>query len=203
MRRGRNRLTAALAVLAMALCLGGTATAVIRATAPSVAAVASGRFQAASQAPREGNPVRVRIPDIGVDAEIGGLGLNSDGTLEVPPYERAGWYREGPRPGEIGPAVIAAHVDTTSGPDVFYRLEELRPGAAVMVDYEDGTTVQFEVADTHSYRKAEFPAERVYGDTEGPELRLITCGGTFDRETQSYDENLVVWAAATSEPSPL
>ncbi len=187
--------------------LGGTATAVLRATVPSPAArddgLASGQGRPASQGgPLAGSPVRVRIPAIGVDAEMDGLGLNSDGTLKVPPYDRAGWYRGGPKPGEPGPAVIAAHVDSTTGPAVFYRLKSLRPGDAVRVDYDDGTAVDFVVNGANSYPKSEFPTELVYGDTDGPELRLITCGGSFDRRARNYVENLVVWATASAGDSP-
>jgi sortase (surface protein transpeptidase) len=145
-----------------------------------------------------GSPVRVRIPAIGVRADMDQLGLNADGTLSVPPYDRAGWYGGGPKPGETGPAVIAAHVDSETGPAVFHKLSLLRPGDAVTVDYDDGTSVEFVVRGADRYLKSEFPTERVYGVTEIPELRLITCGGSFDRRARSYTENLVVTATVTS-----
>ncbi len=146
-----------------------------------------------------GDPLRVRIPEIGVIAALVPLGLNADGTLEVPRYEEAGWYAHGSRPGDPGPAVIAAHVDSTTGPAVFYRLEELKPGHAVHVDYDDGT-VTFAVRESQTFTKSAFPTDRVYGTTHGPELRLITCDGTFDRTGRSYTSNLVVWVdlAATT-----
>ncbi len=143
--------------------------------------------------PPGGDPLRLRIPEIGVTAVLVPLGLNADGTLEVPRYEEAGWYAYGSRPGDPGPAVIAAHVDSTTGPAVFYRLEELKPGQAVHVDYGGGT-VTFSVRESQTFAKSAFPTDRVYGATDGPELRLITCDGTFDRTAGSYTSNLVVWA---------
>ena len=140
-----------------------------------------------------GDPLWVRIPAIGVVADLVRLGISVDGTLEVPPYEEAGWYAGGSRPGDPGPAVIAAHLDSTDGPAVFYRLEELNPGDVVHVGYRDGT-VTFTVSETRSFAKTHFPTGRVYGWTEGPELRLVTCGATFDRNTGAYTSNLVVWA---------
>jgi len=144
-----------------------------------------------------GDPLRVRIPAIGVDASLVRLGLNGDGTLEVPGYEEAGWYAGGSRPGDAGPAVIAAHVDSTRGPAVFYRLRKLEPGEVVHVDYEDGT-VTFVVRESESFAKSRFPTARVYGPTDGPELRLVTCDGTFDRPARAYTSNLVVWADAVA-----
>ncbi len=141
-----------------------------------------------------GDPLRVRIPAIGVVASLVRLGLNPDRTLEVPDYDEAGWYTGASRPGDPGPSVIAAHVDSTTGPSVFYRLRELKPGDVVYVDYRGGASVTFAVNRSESFRKASFPTAQVYSATAGPELRLITCDGTFDRRTRSYRSNLVVWA---------
>ncbi len=146
-----------------------------------------------------GDPIRVRIPAIGVVAPLVPLGINDDGTLEVPRYEEAGWYADGTRPGDRGPAVIAAHLDSTTGPAVFHRLEELKPGEVVHVDYGDGT-VSFAVRESRSFLKSQFPTQQVYGPTEEPELRLITCDGTFDRRAASYNSNLVVWADMVGPP---
>lgn len=140
-----------------------------------------------------GDPLRVRIPAIGVVAPLVPLGIRADGTLEVPGYEEAGWYAGGSRPGDPGPALIAAHVDSTSGPAVFYRLEDLNPGDVVHVDYHEGS-VTFAVRESQSFAKSRFPTDRVYGATHGPELRLVTCDGTFDRSAGSYSSNLVLWA---------
>ena len=99
----------------------------------------------------------------------------------------------GQPPRQRGPAVIAAHVDSNNGPAVFYRLRELKPGDTVHVDYPDGS-VTFSVRESESFPKSSFPTARVYGATDGPELRLVTCDGTFDRKARSYRSNLVVWA---------
>lgn len=144
-----------------------------------------------------GDPLRVRIPAIGVDAPLRRLGLNGDGTLEVPGFEEAGWYSGGPRPGEPGPAVVAAHLDSTTGPAVFYRLGQVRPGDVVLVDYGDGTAT-FAVQRSDRFAKLQFPTETVYGPTDGPELRLVTCDGDFDRRTRSYKDNLIVWATSAA-----
>ncbi len=144
-----------------------------------------------------GNPLAVRIPSIGVVATLVPLGTDADGTLEVPGYEDAGWYTGGSRPGNPGPAVIAAHVDSRSGPAVFYRLKELKPGDVVHVDYSAGT-VSFAVRESQSFAKSRFPTAQVYGPTDAPELRLVTCDGSFDRTARSYTSNLVVWANAAA-----
>ncbi len=143
----------------------------------------------------------MQIPVIGVDAGLDPLGLSFDGTLEVPAYDRAGWYEGGAKPGDQGPAVIAAHVDSTTGPAVFYRLRRLVAGDALTVHYDDRSSVDFVVTGSERYLKSQFPGEAVYGATDLPVLRLITCAGTFDRAARSYRENLVVWAVASSPAS--
>jgi LPXTG-site transpeptidase (sortase) family protein len=142
-------------------------------------------------------PLRVRIPSIRVDASLVSLGLDSDGTLQVPRYEEAGWYSGGSRPGEPGSSVIAAHLDSTTGPAVFHRLKELKPGHEVYVDYAD-VTVGFLVRDARRFAKSQFPTDEVYRSTTAPELRLVTCDGTFDRRAGTYTGNLVVWADIVS-----
>jgi LPXTG-site transpeptidase (sortase) family protein len=141
-----------------------------------------------------GTPARVAIPAIGVDAPVVDLGKNSDGTLEVPDWQQAGWWRRGPEPGERGPAVIAGHVDSTSGPDVFYRLEELQPGDRIDVQLDDGGSVAYAVQRIEVFPKDAFPTLDVYELTPGPELRLITCDGEFDDSTGHYVDNLIVFA---------
>ncbi len=111
-------------------------------------------------------------------------------------FELTGWYEGGPRPGEAGPAVIVGHVDSYRAPAVFARLDDLADGERVIVDYSDGTEVAFRVYDRAQYPKDRFPASTVYSNTDRAELRLITCGGRFDRSTRHYRENIVVWAAA-------
>jgi sortase (surface protein transpeptidase) len=159
---------------------------------------AAHRRRSASAPPRPARPVEVSIPAIGVRAPIIPLGLNSDRTLEVPQdFGDTGWWTGGPRPGERGPAVIAGHVDSHTGPAVFYRLRELRPGDSIVVRRRDGTRARFAVQRSEQYPKAEFPTARVYGATPGPTLRLITCGGDFDSSTGHYVDNTVVYAAAS------
>ncbi|WP_142026514.1 class F sortase [Blastococcus colisei] len=141
------------------------------------------------------DPSRVRVPVLDVDAPVGGLGLDVCGALEVPTdFDAAGWYVDGPEPGEPGPAVVVGHVDDYTGPAVFHRLETLEVGDEVLIDRGDGTTATFRVRAVEAYAKDEFPTERVYGRTPDPELRLITCGGEFDRTERSYLGNVVVYA---------
>lgn len=144
-------------------------------------------------------PVRLDIPRIGVHTSLIRLGLNPDGTVEVPPLESdapAGWYGNSAIPGEIGAAVILGHVDSArDGPAVFYRLGKLRPGDAISVGRADGTVARFTVAEVAQYPKSRFPTRLAYGPTAYPALRLITCGGSFDRIHRSYRDNIIVSAS--------
>jgi LPXTG-site transpeptidase (sortase) family protein len=143
-----------------------------------------------------GEPSRVRIAAIGVDARLTELHLDKAGVLVAPTdFAVPGWYADGTVPGDIGPAVIAGHVDSRSGPAVFYRLHELRAGDLIEVD-RGGQWVDFQVVSTERYAKDQFPTARVYGPTPDRQLRLITCGGSFDRTRGSYVDNLVVYAIA-------
>lgn len=149
---------------------------------------------------REGRPVRLRVPRIGVDTPLLRLGLTDRRELEVPPMaqaDTAGWYDRSPVPGDTGPSVLAGHVDSTSGPAVFYRLRELRRGDRVVVERSDGRRATFAVDRVDVVAKTAFPTHRVYGATADPELRLITCGGTFDTTSDDYLANLVVFAHLT------
>lgn len=145
---------------------------------------------------REPLPVSVEIPAIGVDAELVGLGLNDDGSMELPDFGLAGWYVKGPPPGAAGPAVIAAHVDSTDGPDVFYELRSLQPGDEIHVDREDGSTASFVVEDVEQHPKDELPGDRIWAASSQPRLTLITCGGAFDRTIGHYTDNVIAYAAA-------
>jgi hypothetical protein len=139
--------------------------------------------------------VRLVIPAIGVATGLVRLGLEQGGAMQVPgDFARAGWFAGGPAPGEAGPAVIAGHVDSRTGPAVFYRLRELRSGQAVLVERADGTRLRFVVEQARSYPKAGFPTAAVFGPVSSAELRLITCAGDFDRARGSYRDNLVVFA---------
>ena len=142
-------------------------------------------------------PVSLVVPSIGVNTKgIVDLKLDKTGKLQAPTdFDRAGWYANGPTPGEFGPAVIGAHVDSKAGPAVFYRLGALKKGAQVMVHRKDGSTARFVVDRVARYSKADFPTATVYGDTQGrAELRLITCGGAFDQTTGHYVDNIVAFA---------
>jgi sortase (surface protein transpeptidase) len=140
-------------------------------------------------------PVSLVIPLIGVNTQLITLGLTSSGALQVPSSTSvAGWYAGSPRPGEMGSAIIVGHIDSTSGPGVFWRLSELRAGNKVYVKRADGTLVEFRVSSVQTYLKDRFPTQAVYGPTPDPELRLITCGGAFDYATGHYLSNIVVYA---------
>ena len=140
-------------------------------------------------------PVYVSIPVIDVRTRLIRLGLTAQGTLQVPASTAvAGWYTGSPRPGQVGSAIIAGHIDSYRGPGVFFRLRLLRPGDRVYIRHADGTLAVFRVYAEHMYAKDRFPTAQVYGPAPSPELRLITCGGTFDPAIGSYLSNVVVYA---------
>jgi sortase (surface protein transpeptidase) len=140
-------------------------------------------------------PVRLIIPSIGVRTPLVHLGVTSSGALQVPATTAvAGWYTGSARPGAIGAAVIAGHIDSVSGPGVFFRLRLLRPGDRVYVRRAGGSLAVFEVTAVHSYLKTRFPTMAVYGPVPDAELRLVTCGGTFDYATGHYLSNVIVYA---------
>ncbi|MGB3761970.1 MAG: class F sortase [Ornithinimicrobium sp.] len=147
------------------------------------------------------------IPAIGVSSVIDPMGLNADGSLEVPArgpsYDHAGWFTGSPPPGEPGPAVLLGHVNGRGGaPSVFSRLSELKVGDVVSVDRSDGSARTFRVYRTEQYPKDAFPTTAVYGDTDGSELRLITCAGVWDAEVHHYQDNTVVYARLLLPASP-
>jgi sortase (surface protein transpeptidase) len=139
------------------------------------------------------DPVSLTIPLIGVRTSLITLGRAADGSMEVPASTTvAGWYTGSALPGAIGPAVIVGHVDSVSGPGVFFRLSQLRRGDRVYVTRADGTTAVFRVTSVRTYAKDVLPVKAVYGATPDPEVRLITCGGAFDDATGRYLSNVVV-----------
>ncbi|HUA27564.1 MAG TPA: class F sortase [Streptosporangiaceae bacterium] len=141
-------------------------------------------------------PVSITIPAIGVRSGLVRLGLASSGQLQVPSTVAvAGWYTSSARPGAIGAAVIVGHIDSRTAPGIFYRLDELRPGDKVYVRRADGTLAVFRVTSVRSYLKADFPTLAVYGPVPYAELRLITCGGSFDFTTGHYLSNTIVYAS--------
>lgn len=149
-------------------------------------------------------PVAVEIPAIGASSDLVALGLDAGGVLEVPPVDQpgqAGWFAEGVTPGAVGPAVVVGHVsgrvDGVTAEGVFARLDELIPGDDVLIDTAAGDRQRWVVTAVEEHPKDEFPTAAVYGDTAGPALRLVTCGGDFDPAAGSYRSNVVVWAVPT------
>ncbi|MCY7402624.1 MAG: class F sortase [Nocardioides sp.] len=144
-------------------------------------------------------PAEIRIPAIGVTSQVTQIGLNPDGTLAVPQpgpdYDKAAWYEGSPTPGQTGPSIIEGHVDSAkNGPSVFYDLGKLTPGATIDITRQDGSVVTFVIDEVTEFPKDAFPTERVYGNVDRPELRLITCGGEFDSKRGRYVNNTVVFA---------
>ena len=151
-------------------------------------------------------PARIVLAKLGVDSRVASVGLNPDRTMEVPAkgplYDLAAWYRYSVTPGQQGPSVIIGHIDSAeNGPSVFYRLGELAPGDPVTVTREDGRTVPFTVYATRSFAKDAFPTGEVYAGTPVPELRLITCSGSFDASSRSYRDNTVVFLRESGPPT--
>jgi sortase (surface protein transpeptidase) len=185
-------------VLVLAACGAAPSTrpeAATPAPVPSARATPGPSTSTAVLARGSSPPVHIRIPAIGVSAAVVRLGLNRDGSLQVPgDFGVTGWFTGGPAPGETGPAVIAGHIDSRDGPAVFYRLRELRPGDEITVERTDGSSVRFAVDGVAQYPKQAFPTEAVFGPSPDPMLRLITCGGAFDRSQRSYRDNIVVTA---------
>lgn len=139
-------------------------------------------------------PTRVRINKLQIDTSIIGLGRKSDGSMQVPAQPNVtGWYTLAPTPGELGPAIIVGHVDSPKGPAIFWRLRELQAGDMIDIDRADGTTAKFVVNVVKQYEQNNFPTAEVYGNINHAGIRLITCGGVFDRQTRHYSHNTVVF----------
>lgn len=150
----------------------------------------------ATSVPGDPHPIGIAIPSIRVASSLVPLGLNADGSVQVPPIERpgqAGWYDGGPGAGEVGPFVVLGHVDSYTEAGVFYRLRDLRAGDRIEIDRRDGSRVTYLVDRVERFPKDEFPTGAVYGDAPRPEIRLITCGGDFDESRRSYEDNLIVF----------
>ncbi|QWZ07830.1 class F sortase [Nocardioides panacis] len=209
-------------LLAVVLALVGAASLVLALQgrrdqqAPPVAAPAAGRSPAqatpadpVTPAPATTQPpappVRLLVPTLHVSTRLLRLGVHRDGTVEVPAPEdadRAGWFRLGPPPGQVGSAVILGHVDSLSGPAVFYELRLLVPGDRVDVRLADRAVARFRVDRVRTYPNADFPARRVYGSHGYAGLNLVTCGGAYDRET-GYQANVVVYTRLVhTTPAP-
>jgi hypothetical protein len=160
------------------------------------AKVAPAPAKVATLATARSAPFELRIPALSLTVSLSTLGLNADGTVQVPTNaQQPGWYGLGPSPGEIGSAVILGHVDSQSGPAVFFKLQSLAPGDVVDVSLADGVTAQFKVTSTTMYLKANFPDQTVYASHGYGALQLVTCGGTFDTKTGHYLSNIVVYTS--------
>lgn len=180
-------------VVALVVLLSGCAGGLTVAGAPSAE-------RAGSQPLGRSLPAEITIPRIDARSSLVELGLNPDDTVEVPPVTepmQAGWYGLGPTPGEAGPAVILGHVDGNRQPGIFYRLKELQAGDEILVGRADGTTAVFTVSRIEQVPKDRFPSEAVYAQADGAELRVVTCGGSFDAARRSYRDNVIVYAKLT------
>jgi len=186
----------------LVVIVGGTAgllltrhsTPVLRPVASGAVALPAPTGPQSAQAP-VASPVSLTIPLIGVKTQVITLGLARGGAMQVPSSTTvAGWYTGSPRPGAVGSAIIVGHIDSETGPGVFYKLSELRSGDDVFVKRADGSTAEFRVTSTQTYLKDHFPTQTVYGPTPDAQLRLITCGGAFDPATHHYLSNIVVYA---------
>ena len=216
-RQRRRLVAAALAFAAFALFAAAAATAFrterdprLRRDLPAPVAVQSkvggnARVLAARVGPprQMAIPVRIRIPAIGVAAKVIPLHLNRNQTLQVPKnFAQTGWFVGGPEPGEAGAAVVAGHVDSKSGPAVFYRLRALVRGDRISITLKDGTVVRYVITGTKAVSKKRFPWRLVYRKTSDPTLRLITCDGAFDSSTGHYVDNYIVFAKLLNISGP-
>jgi hypothetical protein len=150
-------------------------------------------------------PISISIPALGVKSRLLYVGLNPDGTIQVPPLNdppltnEAAWYKYSPTPGQLGPAIIEGHVDSLrAGPSVFFRLGALKPGDLVYITLADRQVAVFKITGVRLYRKSQFPTSTVYGNTDYAALRLITCGGSFDEQSRHYSSNVVAFASLVS-----
>jgi sortase (surface protein transpeptidase) len=152
--------------------------------------------ESATQVPESdvADPVSVQVPEAGIDTSLVPVGLQSDGAMELPDPGTGAWYELGPRPGEDGPAVLIGHVDSVDGPDVFFGLSAVETGDVVHVGDVEGVRRTFVVTGVETVRKDTLPYERIWAETDEPVLRLITCGGLYDRANGGYQHNVVVYA---------
>lgn len=148
------------------------------------------------QALGHSEPIRLRIAKVGINTTALSVGRKADNTMQVPTRpDTVGWYKDAPTPGELGPAIIVGHVDSPKGPAVFWRLRELVPGDIVEIDRADGKTVKFKIDQVKQFAQDNFPTVEVYGNIEHSGIRLITCGGVFDRQSRHYSHNTVVFGS--------
>lgn len=207
-RTGDDRRRVIASAVAALLLAGGTASILVACSAQQAPEKVRSTSTNAAPANQKGTvlpkskPKSIAIPSIDVQSSLITLGLNADKTVEVPQmgpdYDKAGWYRYSPTPGQRGPAVILGHIDSSErGPSVFFKLSDVTKGQTVKVTRTDGTVAVFTVDKIEQYPKSDFPTDKVYGDTPNAQLRLITCGGEFDESEGSYDDDVVVYAHLT------
>ncbi len=146
-------------------------------------------------------PTRLRIPLLGIDAEVEQVGKTKDGAMDVPKsFWTVGWYKLGAKPGEIGNAVMAGHLDNPKGPSIFWDLKKLVPGSRIFISDNKGQEMVFEVYDNENYPFDSAPLEKIFGTASNVQLNLITCGGVFDQKSQNYDRRLVVYTRYLPNP---
>ncbi|MBW5484333.1 class F sortase [Streptomyces bambusae] len=206
---GRLLTLAAWTVLVLGLWLWGREITDVRPLPSAQAGSMFGISLPVAHAPLPGAalPQRVDVPSIGVRAPVVPRGLDAQGAIDPPPYDRpgtVGWWQGGTRPGAAGTALLVGHVDTASKPAVFYGLSSAKPGDEVRVVRDDGSTAEFTVEDVQVYERSSFDAHKAYGPrvTGRAELRLVTCGGTYDKVAKQYTANVVVSAYLTGVESP-
>ncbi|HEY3466928.1 MAG TPA: class F sortase [Amycolatopsis sp.] len=181
-------------VAALALVLAGCATAEPQAAPPAKPVPSSVPVSVPFKGLR---PTSVKIPKIGAESSLLAVAVKTDGSISVPSVHtpmQAAWYKLSPVPGDVGPAIVLGHVDGDKKPGIFYKLKDLVPGDEVDIDRSDGRKLKFVVDRVTQVPKDTFPREAVYGNSDKPELRLITCGGAFDHAEHSYQDNIVVYA---------
>lgn len=195
-------MTCALLIVAGLVAVGVAIASQVHAPQPSAAAAGSVAPASRGLSLRRSVPVSLSIPAIGVHSALLHLGLNADGTIQVPSLvtsaDEAAWYKYSATPGQVGASVIEGHVDSYQGAAVFFRLGALSPGDTVDVRLADGVTAIFRVTGVREYLKSQFPAKEIYGATNYAALRLVTCGGVFDSATKHYLSSTVVFASLVS-----
>ncbi|TDB69704.1 class F sortase [Micromonospora sp. KC723] len=208
-RPARSPWSTPLAVLLVLVGVFATGAGLGRTAGPFDWAAGSGGPAGADRPAARGlpasRPVSLVVPAIRVDAPVAPVGQAKDGSIAVPPLSRhheTGWYDRGPTPGEPGRAIIVGHVDSTSGPAVFYDLRRLKPGDEIQVTRDDRRVVVFRVDSVEHFDKSQLPAERVYGDDGPPALRLITCGGAWVGGDTGYRDNVIAFASLVETRQP-
>ncbi|GAB3911818.1 class F sortase [Kibdelosporangium lantanae] len=196
--RGRGAVVAATLVLALAGC-GSTEA---KAPAPQPTAGSAPTSPAATGSTGSTGddrilPTSVEIPKIGAKSTLVEAGLDANRSIEVPPVDnpmQAAWYKFSQVPGDAGPAILLGHVDGNKKPGIFYKLHEVKVGDEILVGRRDGKTLKFVTTKTEQVPKEKLPEDAIYGTTTEPELRVITCGGAFDKAEHSYKDNIIVYA---------